>query len=197
VSKALIQDKSPLHTAGMESFSHDAGKAKAALTEAKAAGYDGKVTILCSQSPPGPDLCIAGQAMLQAVGFEVTQEILPLNDEIGRIATGDYDLAQYGYNVSSSTMFPQLQQNLNSQSASNRTKYADPAMDAALAQLAAADTTDAQKAAVEKINNLYVEDNHSFVFNASEEGIVFPKGVQGMVQTIATTFFLDQVTVSK
>jgi peptide/nickel transport system substrate-binding protein len=195
--RALINPKSPLYDPAMKAFPHDPERAKAALQEAKAAGYDGKISILCPQSPPGPDICIATEAMLQAVGFETTQEILPQNDQIGRVATGDYDLAQYGYNVSTSTLFPQMQQNLNSASSSNRTKYADPAMDAALAELAKASTSDAQKAAVKKINDLYVADNHSFVFGASEEGVVFGKGLSGVVQTIATTFFLDQVTVTK
>jgi peptide/nickel transport system substrate-binding protein len=195
--RALINPKSPLFDASMKAFPHDAARAKAALQEAKAGGYDGKISILCPQSPPGPDICIAAEAMLQAVGFETTQEILPQNDQIGRVATGDYDLAQYGYNVSTSTLFPQLQQNLNSQSSSNRTKYADPAMDTALAELAKAGTSAEQEAAVKKINDLYVADNHSFVFGASEEGLVFDKGVAGISQTIATTFFLDQVTVTK
>jgi peptide/nickel transport system substrate-binding protein len=197
VMRQLIHPDSKLYSSGIKSLPHDPERAKAALQEAKAAGYNGQLKILCTQSPPGPDLCIAAEAMLQAVGFETTQEILPQNDQIGRVATGDYDIAQYGYNVSASTTFPQLQQNLNSQSPSNRTKYADPAMDAALAELAVADTDAKQKAAVQKINNLYVDNSHSFVFGASEEGFVFGKSVSGIAQTIATTYFLDQVTVTK
>jgi ABC-type transport system substrate-binding protein len=135
--------------------------------------------------------------MLQAAGFETSQEILPQNEQIGRVVTGDYDIAQYGYNVSASTTFIAFQQNLNSASPANRTKYADPAMDAALAELAAADSEDKQKAAIQKINNLYVDFNHSFVFGATEEGIVYGEGVKGILQTHATTFFLDQVTVAK
>jgi hypothetical protein len=60
-----------------------------------------------------------------------------------------------------------------------------------------ADTDAKQKAAVQKINNLYVDNSHSFVFGASEEGFVFGKSVSGIAQTIATTYFLDQVTVTK
>ncbi len=195
--RQLIHPDSRLFSDGIKSAPHDVNRAKAALQEAKAGGYDGKLSILCPQSPPGPDICIAAEAMLQAVGFETTQEILPQNDQIGRVATGDYDIAQYGYNVSASTTFIAFQQNLNSASPANRTKYADPAMDAALAELAVADTDAKLKTAVQKINNLYVDDNHSFVFGASEEGIVYGKAVSGILQTHATTFFLDQVTVTK
>jgi peptide/nickel transport system substrate-binding protein len=196
VMRQLIHPESRLYSDGMESLPKDPARAKAALEEAKAAGYDGVLSILCSQSPPGPELCIAAEAMLQAAGFETSQEILPQNEQIGRVVTGDYDIAQYGYNVSASTTFIAFQQNLNSASPANRTKYADPAMDAALAELAAADTEDEQKAAIEKINNLYVEYDHSFVFGATEEGIVYGDNVTGILQTHATTFFLDQVTVT-
>jgi peptide/nickel transport system substrate-binding protein len=195
--RQLIHPDSKLYSSGIKSAPHDVARAKAALDQAKAAGYDGKLSILCTQSPPGPDLCIAAEAMLQAVGFETTQEILPQNDQIGRVVTGDYDIAQYGYNVSASTTFIAFQQNLNSASPANRTKYADPAMDTALGELAAADTEAKQKAAVQKINNLWVDANHSFNFLATEEGIVYGDDVQGILQTHATTFFFDQVTVTK
>jgi peptide/nickel transport system substrate-binding protein len=195
-TRSVIHKDSRLWSNAVEEMPHDTERAKAALEEAKAKGYDGQINILCTQTPPGPDLCIAAEAMLQAVGFETSQEILPQNDQIGRVVTGDYDLAQYGWNVSASTTFIAFQQNLNSASPANRTKYASPEMDAALAELARAETPDAQKTAVAKINNLFVADNHSFNFLATEEGLVFGENVKGILETHATTFFLDQVTVS-
>jgi peptide/nickel transport system substrate-binding protein len=195
VMRQLIHPDSSLYSDDVESFPHDPARATAALEEAKAAGYDGQLNILCQSNPPGPDVCIAVEAMLQAVGFETTQEVLPLNDQIGRVATGDYDIAQYGYNVSASTTFIAMQQNLNSASPANRTAYADPAMDDALAALAAAENVEEQQAALAEINNLYVDFNHSFVYGATEEGIVFNDNVTGIVETHATTFLLDQVVV--
>jgi hypothetical protein len=68
-------------------------------------------------------------------------------------------------------------------------------MEWALGEVVGFDSEAKQKAAILKINNLYVDFNHSFVFGATEEGIVYGSNVKGILQTHATTFFLDQVTV--
>jgi peptide/nickel transport system substrate-binding protein len=195
VMRSLVHPESPLGSEDIEQAPHDAERAAEALQEAMAAGFDGVVDVLCTDRPPGPDLCLTIEAMLEAVGFTVNTVLLPQNDQIGRVSQGDYDITQFGFNVSSSTGFAQLFINLPSTSPRNRMGYANPEMDAAVAAVGAAATEEERLAAIAEVNNIFVADNAAFSFNAVEEGIVYTDGIEGIDEHVATTFFFDQVTL--
>lgn len=192
VMRQVIHPDSRLYSDAVEEAPKDAAGAKAALERAKAAGFDGNVEILCTDRPPGPDLCITVKASLDAAGFTTTTVLLPQNDQILRVAQTQFDISQFGFNVSASTAFAQLYINLHSKSPRNRMGYSSPALDAALSELAAAEDLAEQKEAIAALNNAFVEDNAAFSFNAAEEGIVFTDAVKGIRETVATTFFFDK-----
>ena len=191
VMRQLIHPESRLYSEDVEEAPKDPAGAKAALEKAKAAGFDGQVEVLCTDRPPGPDLCITVKASLDAAGFTTTQALLPQNDQILRVAQTQFDISQFGFNVSASTAFAQLYINLHSKSPRNRMGYSSPALDAALAELAAAEDISEQKEAIAAVNNAFVKDYAAFSFNASEEGVVFTDEVKGLKETVATTFFFD------
>jgi peptide/nickel transport system substrate-binding protein len=195
VMRSLVHPDSPLSSDAVEQAPHDTARAGEALQEAIAGGFDGTVDVLCTDRPPGPDLCLTIEAMLEAVGFQVNTEILPQNDQIGRVSQGDYDVTQFGFNVSSSTGFAQLFINLPSTSPRNRMGYANPEIDAAVAAVGAAASEEERLAAMAEVNNIFVADNASFSFNAVEEGIVYTDGIEGIDEHVATSFFFDQVTL--
>jgi peptide/nickel transport system substrate-binding protein len=195
VMRALVHPNSPLYTDAIVDAPYDTARATEALEEARAGGYDGTASILCTDRPPGPDLCLTLEAMLEAVGFVITTELLPQNDQIGRVAQGDYDISQFGFNVSTSTGFAQLYINLTSTSPRNRMGYLNPEIDGAIAAFGEAVTIEEQQEAIAAVNDIFVADNVALSFNAVEEGIVYSDGIEGIDEHVATSFFFDQVTV--
>jgi len=191
-SKSLVQPGSRYESDDIDAFPTDVDRARAALDEAKADGFDGRIEVVCANVPPTTEVALTTEALLEAVGFDVTVSTKPTAEHIGQIIQGDYDVACWGINAGASTAPTAWRSNLHSGSPSNRAGYANPAMDAALDEFFAAPDEDARKAAVAEVNRIYLDDFVGVPFGAPEEGIVFTPEVKGIRPTVSTIFLFDK-----
>lgn len=141
----------------VETADYDLDKAKELLAEAKADGYDGKITYLGQSDQASQTQAVTVQAMLEAAGFEVETELLRnVADQTARIyATHDYDLVVAALSIPDEDPFGRLAA-LSSASPQNAPGYANPDMDALLAQLQGAQGEEATDI-LAQINELWQE----------------------------------------
>jgi peptide/nickel transport system substrate-binding protein len=176
-------------------------QAKKLVTEAKSEGWDGKIRLSCTNTPQRQGVALSVQAMLQNVGIEVdmTRSNLDVNQVIADVITNrNYDLACWGLSIPADDWaFTQLESFLRSTSGSNRTGYKSPAMDAALAELKKAATTETKTAAYKKIADLFVADVPSVIIGAVEERLVYRKDLKGVAPASFTTIELSKAWIDK
>lgn len=153
----IYSPSAPYYTE-VETIDFDVEKAKALLEEAKADGYDGKLTYIGQSDQASQTGAVTIEAMLEAVGFEVELDLLRnIADQTQRIyVTHDYDLAVSAMSIPDEDAYSRLSTNLNSQSPQNPSGYANPEMDALIAQLQAAEGDEATEL-LTQINELWQE----------------------------------------
>lgn len=169
----------------------DPAKAKQLVTEAKAAGWDGKIRLSCTNTPQRQGTAITVQTQLTAAGFEVdmSRSNLDVNQVIADVITNkNYDLACWGASATPDDYaYVQLDSLFRSTSGSNRTGYKSPAMDAALAEAKKAATNDAKTAAYKKIADLIVADAPVAPIAHAEEYVTYSAKIIGARPTAAGT----------
>jgi peptide/nickel transport system substrate-binding protein len=144
---------------GQKAVPYDLDTAKKLVTKAKAAGWDGRVRLSCQDTPEQTELSITVEAQLKAAGMQVERLNLPIATLTANISgvggAPDYDLACWGLTTPTVGAISSLNA-FESTSTRNRTGYADPRMDKALADYmaarSAAEVADAQ-AEVQKVWN--------------------------------------------
>lgn len=194
---ALVQSTFPWDP-GVPGPQFDLDKAKDLVAKAKAEGWDGKVRLKCDNSPASQARALAVDTLLAAAGIEL--EVANTEDVSGTIGAvisrKDFDIACWGLSVPGDDggIF-QLDYFFSSTSASNRTGYKNPAMDAALKELKAAANDDARRAAMEKIAELYAEDVPVLSLQAVREYIAWDDSVHGIVPNQGTQVFLDKAWI--
>ncbi|MDH6280277.1 peptide/nickel transport system substrate-binding protein [Prescottella agglutinans] len=135
---------------------YDPETAKQLLAEAKADGYDGKLTYVGLNDSATQQGALAFQSMLQAVGFTVDiAYTTSINDLVKTMyVQHDYDIGYSGFNVLEESPFVRMYGNFYSESTSNVLGYKNPEMDALLGQLQTAPTDDDRRTVLENIQTL-------------------------------------------
>jgi peptide/nickel transport system substrate-binding protein len=177
---------------------YDLDKAKQLVSEAKAAGWDGKIRFSCGvEDQTRATEALTVEAMLKGAGIDVdtTRANVTVNESVADVITKkDYDLACWGLQMSPDDSAPtQIDQFLRSTSASNRTGYSNPAMDAALTELQAASTDQTRTAAYKKVALLWSSDVPSVPIFHLIQGVFWNSNVMGMKGTGLTSVVLDKV----
>jgi peptide/nickel transport system substrate-binding protein len=185
---------------GVEGPKADPAAAKKALDEAKAAGFDGKIRILCTNQPERVTLAQTLETQLKAAGFDVTSRTdLDTAAQITEIVTKkDFDIACWGLSIpNDDTAALSLVQNFWSASPNNRVGYNSPEWDKGLDVLLGAKDETARKAAYKTMAELYNKDLPSLVFNAVIERIAFQGKIKGVYMNESSMFFLDKAWIEK
>ena len=114
---------------GVGGPAYDPAKAKQLVAAAKAEGYNGKIRITCGNTPVGTEETVTLQAQLQAVGFDVTTELLPPGQANQKILLdGNYDIGCGAASIFDEGPFRGMNQFL-SDSVRNRAGCKNPQMD--------------------------------------------------------------------
>jgi peptide/nickel transport system substrate-binding protein len=179
------------------SFNTD--NAKKLVTEAKAAGWSGNLSVLYVNTQLGRDVGQSVTTMLQSVGINATLETPESTVQQQRvITTKDFELATWGMALSGDdgAVFA-LAQNLKSDSATNRVGFKSPAVDQALAAIRVA-KSDADKTAAFKIIAEEVNKQVPFVTLAATEeyNAVSPK-LHGAVGGGRSYIFFDKAWLER
>ncbi|WP_235681214.1 ABC transporter substrate-binding protein [Tomitella gaofuii] len=180
------------HT-GTAGVTPDEAEAAELLEQAKADGYDGHLTYVGVNAPSGQQRAVAVQAMLDAVGFDVTIDYVNnATDLVRRLyAEHDFDISYSSYNVSEAAPGVRLYGALRSDSAANISAYTSPKMDALLDKVLAAPDTATKTAALEEIQQRVNADQPFAVWGANRSFVSWNTDVHGIVPTDNGIMLLD------
>ena len=174
---SFVLDKSFPWDPKVASPKPDIAKAKQLVQEAKAAGWDGKIRLSCTNTPQRQATAITIQTQLTAVGFDVdmTRSNIDVVQLIADVITNkNYDLACWGASATPDDYaYVQFDSLLRGASASNRTGYKSAAMDTALAETKKAATAAAKTAGYKKIAELIVQDVPFVPIASAEEYVAY------------------------
>ena len=172
---------------------YDPDAARALVEEVMAdTGWDGSLFMVQSDSAPGPEVAQAVEGMLEAAGFEVEVALGPVTTVLipRVIVQADYEIAGWGFNADGATWVAALNDNLHSESGSNRMWFRSSDMDAALEQMYGAATVDDQRAALTTVQCVWAEHLPAMIYGVTEEGLVLADNLKGVQRAGATIFLL-------
>ena len=177
---------------------YDPDAARALVEEVMAeTGWDGSLFMVQSDSAPGPEVAQAVEGMLEAAGFEVEVALGPITTVLipRVIVQADYEIAGWGFNADGATWVAALNDNLHSESGSNRMWFFSSDMDAALEQLYGAATVEDQRAALTTVQCVWAEHLPAMIYGGTEEGIVVADNLKGVQRAGATIFLFGDAYI--
>ena len=180
-SSDMFAEQSQWHS-DVSGSGYDPDKAASLLQEAKADGYDGKISYVGTNDPETQRSALVIQAMLQDVGFEVEiNYATSINDLIKVLyAQHDYDMSYAGFNVLDDAPFIRMYGNFHSASASNVLGYANPEMDELLGELQTAGDGDDKRRVLADIQTLANETAPMAVSSPYRLFMPFADNVRGV-----------------
>jgi peptide/nickel transport system substrate-binding protein len=193
---AIVHPDSALFSPGMDKSLYDQERAHELVDEAKAAGWDGSLNLLSGDTTAGAEAAITVEGMLEAVGMDVTVDSVPTADLIQRvIADQNFDVTSWSLNVLPESPWAGIDRNLRSDSPTNRTGYADPDFDAALAELRQAGTVEEKRDALAEVQEVWDETVPGVMYQQDEEFLTWADEVHGVRLTREGVAMLDDVWV--
>ena len=187
-SKSIFAETSEWFT-GVETPEYDPEKAKALLKEAKADGYDGKISFVASADPTAQQAAVQLEAQLEAVGFDVTVEgIDNIADLTRRVYVDhDFDLAQGATSIGDEDPYGAMSEWLFSQSPTNGGGYASEKMDGLLREFqAVADDPADGLEKMREIETLFHQDVPAVIVNPAGNFVAMQEGVNGILPNTQT-----------
>lgn len=178
----------------VEEQPYDPERAAQLVEEVKADGWDGTLNYVAGADGTGPDIALAIQGLLAAVGIEVEPELLPQVDVITRLGTGEFDLIGNGFNSGPDTALLSMIRNLSSTSPTNRMGYVSPAMDELLNEALATPSADLAPVFAE-INNQLNADWAVASYGVIAEGLVWADNVSGIVPTYSSIMLFHDAAI--
>ncbi|MEK8145930.1 ABC transporter substrate-binding protein [Streptomyces sp. M10(2022)] len=163
----------------------DIEAAKKLLAEAEKDGYDGSLTYMDGTDPVSRSKGVITKAMLERVGFEVELDLVSSTaDRVSKTyVEHDFDISRGAASASEGDPYHRLQGVLDSKSYGNPGGYAEPRMDAALAQLQAAASEPDRQKAIDAIQSLVNETVPLVNLGASAAFTAWGDNVHGIVPT--------------
>jgi peptide/nickel transport system substrate-binding protein len=192
--QVIFQDTSRWHN-DVAPIGVDPAKAKELLDQAKADGYDGKISYLTMQEPSAQATALAVQAMLNAVGFDVQIEnVNNVGDLVKRMyADRDYDMATAALNLTEADPSERLYTGLKTGGRNNTTGYSDAEMDQLLDELGVAISDDDKKAVLVKIQERANETLPWQVWGTGPALDVWNQNVHGLQPSLDGILLFDEV----
>jgi peptide/nickel transport system substrate-binding protein len=172
------------YNVGLEGPQVDPAAAAGLIEQAKAAGWDGKLRVVCAST--AEDVAITIESQLVAAGIDVelnlVADLSQLIDTVMNKKT--FDAACWGMNILDDGLWATLNNNLASTVVgTNFGAFADAEMDTALAALRVADTEDEILAAMEIVQDRWTAAVPGVVLNAGAVRTVYAADVHGIVRT--------------
>ncbi|OYD70426.1 ABC transporter substrate-binding protein [Rhodococcus sp. OK302] len=191
--QVIFQDTSRWHN-DVAPIGVDTAKAKELLNQAKADGFDGKVTFLSIQEPSSQATALAVQAMLNAIGFDVQIEYVTGASDVTKrvLVDHDYDMATGALSLSEADPFERLYASLKTGGRNNATGYSDAQMDVLLDQLGVATTDEDKTAVLAKIQQRATETVPWQIWGNVPTFDVWNQNVHGLMQSIDGIMLFDE-----
>jgi peptide/nickel transport system substrate-binding protein len=191
--QVIFQDSSRWHN-DEAPIGVDPAKAKQLLDEAKADGFDGKITYLTLQENSAQAMALALQSMANAVGFDFQIEYVnSVSDVVKRLYVDrDFDMSTGSANLPEADPFERLYSNLKTGGRNNATSFSDAQMDTLLDQLGVATSDDAKKDVLAKIQARATEVVPWQILGNTPWFGVWAKNVHGVQQSMDGIMFFDE-----
>lgn len=184
-SKSIFADSSPWST-GVEAPAYDIEEARKLLDEAKADGYDGKISYVASADPAAQQGAVQLKAQLEAVGFDVTIEgIDNIADLTRRVYVDhDFDMAQGATSIGNEDPYGAMNEWLSGQSPTNGSGLVSPELDKRLRALqSVADNPDEGADAMKAIEEQFQKEVPAVIINPAGNFYVMQDGVNRILPT--------------
>lgn len=194
-SNEIFPDYSIWHT-DTKALAYDPEAAKKLVKEAKADGFDGKVTYFDASDPASRESGLAIKASLDAVGFDVDLNLVPsVQDQIVGVAVErNYDIAGWGISWREAGPYGRMYATLHSDgnlSVGMKTGEFDSLID----EFQGAATEDDQKAIMSKIQEVWNEQVPALAHGPTPEFLMFGDNVHGVVDSTNSMVLLDDAWV--
>lgn len=168
-----------LLSTSVKATAYDPERAAQLLEEAKADGYDGKISLTCDSSPERESQALALQAQLNAVGFEMTiDKVTSVSDIMRKVQQEhSYELACYGYSAEDIAPYLGVLQVIGG---TNQTGYTNPAADDLLLSLRTAADPETLRSTLDELQTLMNETQPLVPLAAVREFSAWGDAVHGM-----------------
>jgi peptide/nickel transport system substrate-binding protein len=177
----------------------DVNEAKRLVTEAKSAGWDGKIRVMAANTPEGTNWAEAVRLQLVAAGMDVTVD--NTKDTAGVVnqvlTLRDYDLASWGYAILDDVdaAYTALLASFNSKTL--RYGYGTADFDAAVELLRVADTDAKRVEAYKKVSEVWIRDLPAHVMTSLPQGWIHTPKLHGVQRNAYTSYHLDKAWLEK
>lgn len=197
-SSTLVPDSSRW-ASGAEGVPFDPDKARQFLEEAKADGYDGKLTYLSPTEKSAEAAALATQASLNSIGFDVRIEYVnSVTDLVRKLyVEHDFDMTRSAFAFMDEAPYLRLYGGLGSESRNNAAGYADPQMDELLVEVKTATTDDAKKDAIARVQARANETSPYAVWGPSKVFTAWDSNIHGVKRSADNIMLLDQAWVGQ
>ena len=190
----IVPSDSPLAVPGLEGPEYDPELAKRLVTEAKAAGWDGKIALNYGET--AGEEALAVEALLRAVGMDPQVTLLATADLVNRVINEkNFQVTSWSLNVLPGAPWSGIDRNLNSKSPTNRTAFANADFDAGLAELRAASTTEAKAEAIADLQEVWNEEIPGVLMRQDLEWLAWNDNVHGIKPTREAVAMLDKAWI--
>lgn len=174
----------------------DADQARALLEEAKADGYDGKVTYTDFAAPDREAMGLAFKASLEAVGFEVTVDMKRTSpDRNLAVVSQDYDVAGWGMSYRDADPYSKLFTTLHSDGNQLYGTSTSPEMDALLEQFQASDDPAEQVDILDQVQQLANENVPFLNWGPLAELVAWNDDVHGVIGATNSTVLFSEAWI--
>ena len=177
----------------------DTAKAKELLEQARADGFDGKLTYVGINDPDAQQLALAVQAQLNAVGFDAALEFVGSTTVMVKrlYADRNYDMASGAFSASEVAPEIRLFSALHSSSSNNILGYASPRMDELIDNVLTAPDESAKRAVIDDIQTLVNADQPFLSWGAASTYVAWSPDVYRTNPTIDGIVLLDKAFKKK
>lgn len=197
-TKSLIGSHSRWAT-GAEEPAVDPDRAEQLVQEAKADGFDGRITLSVNSSHASQAGGQTAKALLEAVGFAVDIYVSPsIADTTKKVyVENDFDLVVAAVGVRDEDLYGRLASILGSGSAGNVSGYSDPRVDELLTQLQGIEDADEARPVLEELEEIWVEQAPGVGLAAGAMVNTWSPKVRGVRSTSEATVLLDGVWLAE
>ncbi|WP_211434991.1 ABC transporter substrate-binding protein [Blastococcus sp. DSM 46786] len=191
-STAVFPEYSRWHT-DVEPLPHDPEAARALVEEAKADGFDGRITYLDAQDPASRATALAVKASLEAVGFEVETDLVPtVADQVNRVAVNrNYDVAGWGISWREAGPYGRMYATLHEEGNLTVGMPTSPEMSALINEFQGAGTEDEQSEIMGRIQEQWNIDVPALVYGPTPEFLMWSDDLHGVEDTVNSMVLLD------
>ena len=193
-SKSLFAETSPWAT-DVEFPEVDRDKASELVEEAKADGFDGKISYIYNANPTSEAAAVQVEAQLEAVGFEVELDAV---DNIADITKRlymdhDFDLGISAANIGDPDPYASIFEVYSTRGSTNVSGYMDPKLDELLDELRAhADDPEAAKDSLTGIEEIIRDEVPVIGLGPTGNFMTWSDSVHGIVPTVQEMVHYDK-----